>query len=212
MKKADEKVVIYQTKDGVTSIDVRLDGETVWLTANQMSVLFGRDEKTIRKHINNAIKEELKDTVVVSKFATTTKHGAIKDKVQTRDVNIYNLDVIISVGYRVKSQRGVKFRIWANKILKEYLIKGFAINDKITQRKYEELSQLVHILGRTISSQPELSNKENLDLINVVTDYTYALDTLDKYDYQKLKIEKTTFENKFIATYDNAILTIQNLG
>ena len=211
MKKADEKVVIYQTKDGVTSIDVRLDGETVWLTANQMSVLFGRDEKTIRKHINNAIKEELKDTVVVSKFATTTKHGAIKDKVQTRDVNIYNLDVIISVGYRVKSQRGVEFRIWANKVLKEYLIKGFAINDKITQRKYEELSQLVHILGRTISSQPELSNKENLDLINVVTDYTYALDTLDKYDYQKLKIEKTTFENKFIATYDNAILTIQNL-
>lgn len=112
MKKADEKVVIYQTKDGVTSIDVRLDGETVWLTANQMAVLFGRDEKTIRKHINNAIKEELKDTVVVSKFATTTKHGAIKDKVQTRDVNVYNLDVIISVGYRVKSQRGVEFRIW----------------------------------------------------------------------------------------------------
>ena len=120
MKKADEKVVIYQTKDGVTSIDVRLDGETVWLTATQMAVLFGRDEKTIRKHINNAIKEELKDTVVVSKFATTTKHGAIKDKVQTRDVNIYNLDVIISVGYRVKSQRGVEFRIWANKILKEF--------------------------------------------------------------------------------------------
>ena len=151
MKKADEKVVIYQTKDGVTSIDVRLDGETVWLTANQIAVLFGRDEKTIRKHINNAIKEELKDTVVVSKFATTTKHGAIKDKVQTRDVNIYNLDVIISVGYRVKSQRGVEFRIWANKILKEYLIKGYAINDKITQRKYEELSQLVRILGRTIN-------------------------------------------------------------
>ena len=126
-------------------------------------------------------------------------------------VAFYTLDVIISVGYRVKSKRGTQFRIWANKILKEYLIKGFAINDKITQRKYEELSQLVHILGRTISSQPELSNKENLDLINVVTDYTYALDTLDKYDYQKLKIEKTTYENKFIATYDNAILTIQNL-
>ncbi|MBR5602929.1 MAG: virulence protein RhuM/Fic/DOC family protein, partial [Bacteroidales bacterium] len=103
------------------------------------------------------------------------------------------------------------FRIWANKVLKEYLIKGFVINDKITQRKYEELSQLVHILGRTISSKPELSNQENLDLINVVTDYTYALDTLDRYDYQKLKIEKTTFENKFIATYDNAILIIQSL-
>ena len=211
MEKAYEKVVIFQTKDGVTSIDVRLDGETVWLTASQMAVLFGRDEKTIRKHINNAIKEELKDAVVVAKFATTSKHGAIKNKKQIHNINIYNLDVIISVGYRVKSTRGVEFRIWANKILKDYLIKGFAINDKITQRKYEELSQLVHILGRTINSKPELSNQENLDLINVVTDYTYALDTLDRYDKQKLKIEKTTFENKFIATYDNAILIIQNL-
>ena len=163
------KVIIYQTKDGASDIDVRLEGETVWLSANQMAVLFGRDEKTIRKHINNAIKEELKDTVVVAKFATTTKHGAIKDKVQVHKVNVYNLDVIISVGYRIKSQRGVEFRIWANKVLKEYLIKGFVINDKITQRKYEELSQLVHILGCTINSQPELSSQENLDLINVVT-------------------------------------------
>ena len=203
MKKADEKVVIYQTKDGVTSIDVRLDGETVWLTANQMAVLFGRDEKTIRKHINNVFSEgELPKN-------NNTQKMRVDDVKQA--VAFYTLDVIISVGYRVKSKRGTQFRIWANKILKEYLIKGYAINDKITQRKYEELSQLVRILGRTISSQPELSNKENLDLINVVTDYTYALDTLDKYDYQKLKIEKTTYENKFIATYDNAILTIQNL-
>ena len=163
------KVIIYQSKDSTSAIDVRLEGETVWLSANQMAVLFGRDEKTIRKHINNAIKEELKDTVVVAKFATTTKHGAIKDKVQVHEVNVYNLDVIISVGYRIKSQRGVEFRIWATKVLKEYLIKGVVINDKITQRKYEELSQLVHILGRTINSQPELSSQENLDLINVVT-------------------------------------------
>lgn len=211
MRKVDEKVIIYQTKDGETSIDVRLEGETVWLTANQMAVLFGRDVKTIRKHINNAIREELKNTMVVAQIATPTKHGAIKDKLQIHEVNIYNLDVIISVGYRVKSQRGVDFRIWANKILKDYLIKGFAVNDKITQRKYEELSQLVHILGRTINSQPELSNRENLDLINVVTDYTYALDTLDKYDYQKLIIDKTTSENKFIVTYDNAIIMIHKL-
>ena len=203
MKKADEKVVIYQTKDGVTSIDVRLDGETVWLSANQMAILFDRDEKTIRKHINNVFSEgELPKK-------NNTQKMRVDDVKQA--VAFYTLDVIISVGYRVKSKRGTQFRIWANKILKEYLIKGYAINDKITQRKYEELSQLVRILGRTISSQPELSNKENLDLINVVTDYTYALDTLDKYDYQKLKIEKTTYENKFIATYDNAILTIQNL-
>ena len=196
-------IVIYQSEDGNTRINVNLQGETVWLSANQMAILFDRDEKTIRKHINNVFSEgELPKK-------NNTQKLRIDDVKQA--VAFYTLDVIISVGYRVKSKRGTQFRIRANKILKEYLIKGFAINDKITQRKYEELSQLVHILGRTISSQPELSNKENLDLISVVTDYTYALDTLDKYDYQKLKIEKTTFENKFIATYDNAILTIQNL-
>ena len=203
MKKEDEKVIIYQTKDGETSIDVRLEGETVWLTANQMAVLFGRDEKTIRKHINNVFLEG-----ELTKDNNT--HFLRIDNVK-QPVAFYTLDVIISVGYRVKSQRGTQFRIWANKILKDYLIKGFAVNDKITQRKYEELSQLIHILGRTINSKPELSNRENLDLINVVTDYTYALDTLDKYDYQKLIIDKTTSENKFIVTYDNAIIMIHKL-
>ena len=196
-------IVIYQSEDGNTRINVNLQGETVWLSANQMAILFDRDEKTIRKHINNVFSEgELPKK-------NNTQKMRVDDVKQA--VAFYTLDVIISVGYRVKSKRGTQFRIWANKILKEYLIKGFAINDKITQRKYEELSQLVHILGRTINSQPELSSQENLDLINVVTDYTYALDTIDKYDYQKLKIEKTTFENKFIATYDNAILIIQSL-
>lgn len=203
MRKEDEKVIIYQTKDGETSIDVRLEGETVWLTANQMAVLFGRDEKTIRKHINNVFLEG-----ELTKDNNT--HFLRIDNVK-QPVAFYTLDVIISVGYRVKSQRGTQFRIWANKILKDYLIKGFAVNDKITQRKYEELSQLVHILGRTINSKPKLSNRENLDLINVVTDYTYALDTLDKYDYQKLIIDKTTSENKFIVTYDNAIIMIHKL-
>ena len=203
MRKEDEKVIIYQTKDGETSIDVRLEGETVWLTANQMAVLFGRDEKTIRKHINNVFLEG-----ELTKDNNT--HFLRIDNVK-QPVAFYTLDVIISVGYRVKSQRGTQFRIWANKILKDYLIKGFAVNDKITQRKYEELSQLVHILGRTINSKPELSNRENLDLINVVTDYTYALDTLDKYDYQKLIIDRTTSENKFIVTYDNAIIMIHKL-
>ena len=203
MRKIDEKVIIYQTKDGETSIDVRLEGETVWLTANQMAVLFGRDEKTIRKHINNVFLEG-----ELTKDNNT--HFLRIDNVK-QPVAFYTLDVIISVGYRVKSQRGTQFRIWANKILKDYLIKGVAVNDKITQRKYEELSQLVHILGRTINSKPELSNRENLDLINVVTDYTYALDTLDKYDYQKLIIDRTTSENKFIVTYDNAIIMIHKL-
>lgn len=199
----NEKIVIYQTIDEETSIDVRLEGETVWLSANQMALLFGRDEKTIRKHINNVFSEgEL--------VKENNTHFLRVDNVK-QAVAFYTLDVIISVGYRVKSQRGTQFRIWANKVLKDYLIKGYAINDKITQKKYNELSQLVHILGRTINSQPELSNQENLDLVNVVTDYTYALDTLDRYDYQELKIDKTTSENKFQATYENAMETILNL-
>ena len=202
-------IVIYQSEDGNTRINVNLQGETVWLSQQQMSELFKTDRTSISRHIKNIYKtEELDKKSTCAFFAQVQDEGLRK---VTRKIPYYNLDMIISVGYRVNSKRGTQFRIWANKILKEYLIKGYAINDKITQRKYEELSQLVRILGRTISSQPELSNKENLDLISVVTDYTYALDTLDKYDYQKLKIEKTTYENKFIATYDNAILTIQNL-
>ena len=202
-------IIIYQSEDGNTRINVNLQGETVWLSQQQMSELFKTDRTSISRHIKNIYKtEELDKKSTCAFFAQVQDEGFRK---VTRKIPYYNLDMIISVGYRVNSKRGTQFRIWANKILKEYLIKGYAINDKITQRKYEELSQLVRILGRTISSQPELSNKENLDLIHVVTDYTYALDTLDKYDYQKLKIEKTTYENKFIATYDNAILTIQNL-
>ena len=123
MENVNDKIIIYQSADGNTQIDVRLENETVWLTANQMALLFDRDDKTIRKHISNAIKEELSDTVVVAKFATTTPHGAIDGKSQTHLVSYYNLDVIISVGYRVKSKRGVDFRRWANRVLKEYLIK-----------------------------------------------------------------------------------------
>ena len=136
-------IVIYQSEDGNTRINVNLQGETVWLSANQMAILFDRDEKTIRKHINNVFSEgELPKN-------NNTHFLRVDDVKQA--VAFYTLDVIISVGYRVKSQRGTQFRIWANKILKEYLIKGYAINDKIIQRKYEELSQLVRILGRTIN-------------------------------------------------------------
>ena len=135
MENVNDKIIIYQTDDGNTAIDVRLEHETVWLTANQMALLFDRDDKTIRKHINNAIKEELADTVVVAKFATTTPHGAIDGKSQTHLVSYYNLDVIISVGYRVKSKRGVDFRRWANRVLKDYLVKGYAVNERIPSHR-----------------------------------------------------------------------------
>ena len=205
----NEKIVIYQTNDGETSIDVRLEGETVWLSQSQLSELFNTDRTSILRHIKNIYKtEELDESTTCAFFAQVRKEGS---RVVTRQIPYYNLDMIISVGYRVNSKRGTQFRIWANKVLKNYLVKGYAINDKITQKKYKELSQLVHILGRTINSQPELSNSENQNLINVVTDYTYALDTLDRYDYQELKIERTTSENKFYATYENAMETIHNL-
>ena len=208
----NDKIIIYQTSDGKTSIDVKLENETVWLSQAQMAELFQKDRTVIGRHINNIFKEgELEQKEVCAKFAHTTQHGALKGKLQIQEITLYSLDVIISVGYRVKSQRGTQFRIWANKILKEYLVKGYAINDKVAIQKYEELSQLVHILGRTIQSQPELSNTDNQELIRVVTDYTYALDTLDRYDYEQLTIEGITPETKFIATYDNAMLAIKHL-
>jgi prophage maintenance system killer protein len=208
----ESKIIIYQTPDGKTAVDVKLKDETVWLTQAQMAELFQKDRTVITRHINNIFKEgELNKNVVCAKFAHTTPHGAIKGKKQTQDIILYNLDVIISVGYRVKSQRGTQFRIWANSVLKEYLIKGYAVNDKITWQKYDELKQLVHILGRTVQNQIEMSAENTNDLINVVADYTYALDTLDKYDYQKLDIGKTTGKFKFHATYENAMEAIKSL-
>ncbi|MBO5798871.1 MAG: virulence protein RhuM/Fic/DOC family protein [Paludibacteraceae bacterium] len=210
-KQVNEQIIIYSSEDGQTQVDVRLVNETVWLTRQQIATLFGRDYKTVSKHINNALKEELEGLEVVAKFANTTLHGAIEGKTQTHEIDYFNLDVIMSVGYRVKSKRGVQFRQWANKVLKQYLINGYAINERIRKEQIGELRQLVGMLGRTIKSQPLLSNDETNALFEVVTDYTYALDTLDNYDYERLTIEKTTSEEPFRATYDNAMEAINGL-
>ena len=142
------EIIIYRAADNTVQLDVRMEHETVWLTASQMATLFGRDVKTIRKHINNALREELADEVVGAKFASTTQHGAMEGKTQTNEVMFYNLEMVTSVGFRVKSNRGVQFRKWANKILKDYLIKGYAINDKIRREQLTELRQLVQIVGK----------------------------------------------------------------
>lgn len=205
------QIIIYQTEDGQTQVDVRMEKDMIWLTRKQIAVLFGRDYKTISKHINNALKEELADSVVVAKFANTTQHGAIEGKTQTHEIDYFNLEVITSVGYRVKSKRGVQFRQWANKILKQYLIKGYAVNERLRKEQIGELRQLVGMLGRTIQNQPLLSNDETKALFEVVTDYTYALDTLDNYDYERLTINKTTKEEPFHATYENAMRAIDGL-
>ena len=194
------EIVIYQAPDGNTSLDVRLENETVWLNRQQLAVLFDRDIKTIGKHVNNAMKEELTEIPTVAKFATVQKEG---DRSVERDVEYYNLDMIISVGYRVKSKQGIQFRIWANKVLKEYLIKGYVVNEKIKMQQYNDLKQTVKLLSNVIQ-QKELSADEATGLLQVITDYTYALDTLDKYDYQELTVEQTTSSEKFRATYDNA--------
>lgn len=199
----NDKVIIYQTKDGKTSIDVKLEDETVWLSANQMASLFDRDEKTIRKHINNVFSEN-----ELEKENNT--HFLRVDGVK-QPVAFYSLDVIISVGYRVKSQRGTQFRIWANRILKDYLVKGYAVNNTLAQQNYTELKQLVNVLGRTIKAQESLTSDDAINLVKVVSDYTYALDTLDRYDYQQLTVEQTTSEIKFHATYEGAKQAIEEL-
>ena len=199
----ENQILIYQAENGQTSIEVRLENENVWLSANQMSVLFDRDEKTIRKHINNVFSE--KELV-----KENNTHFLRVDGVK-QPLAFYSLDVIISVGYRVKSQRGVQFRQWANKVLKAYLLKGYVVNEKIRKRQIGELRQLVQMLGRTIQNQPLLKTDENQALFEIVVDYTYALDTLDDYDYQRLGVKETTQEEKFQATYDNAIQAIAAL-
>ncbi len=209
MELNDNKIVIYQTADGQTVIDVKLESETLWLSQAQMAELFQTDRTSILRHIKNIYKTgELEEKPTCAFFAQVREEG---QRTVTRQIPYYNLDVILSVGYRVNSMRGTQFRIWANRILKEYLIKGYAINNDLVSQKYEELSQLVHILGRTINQQPELTHTESHELINVVADYTYALDTLDRYDYQQLVVDGTTPKERFHATYENAMAAINML-
>ena len=202
-----EKIVIYRTADGQTSVNVRMDGDTVWLSQAQMAELFQKDRTVIGRHINNIYKEhELERETTCANFAHMGK-----DADQTYQTALYNLDVIISVGYRVKSQRGTQFRIWANRVLKDYLVKGYAVNKALTEQRYSELKQLVAVLGRTVKAQEILTSEDALNLVAVVTDYTYALDTLDRYDYQQLSLDQTTNEEKFHATYEGAMNVIREL-
>ena len=203
MKGVEEKMVIYQTDDGHVTIDVRLENETVWLTTNQMALLFDREESNIRRHIINVFNEKELDRENNVHFLHV---NGVK-----KPVPFYSLDVIISVGYRVKSQRGTQFRIWANSVLKQVLIKGYVVSNKLTEQKYKELSQVVQLLGRTIETHRPLSVGEYESLFGVVADYSYALQTLDKYDYQQLSVEATTAEPKFHATYENAMETIHRV-
>ncbi len=200
----NDKIVIYRTADGQTSIDVKLEHDTVWLSQAQMAELFQKDQSVVARHISNVFKEgELtQESNMQILHNTFSKYKPTK---------VYSLDVIISVGYRVKSSRGTQFRIWANRILKDYLVKGYAVNRALTEQRYAELKQLVGVLGRTVKAQETLTSDDALSLVEVVSDYTYALDTLDRYDYQQLSIGQTTNEEKFRATYEGAMQAIEGL-
>ena len=156
----NDKIIIYQTEDGQTKIDVRLENDTVWLTQAQMAELFEKDQSVVARHINNAIKD--------GELDESNMHFLHNTQYKYRPTKIYDLDVIISVGYRVHSKRGTAFRIWARKILKDYLVKGYAVNDRIRKEQIGELRQLVGMLGRTIQSQSLLSNDETNALFEVV--------------------------------------------
>ncbi len=199
----NNKIIIYQSEDGKTQLDVKLEGETVWLNTKQMAELFDKEESNIRRHVNNVFKE--------AELTRENNVHFLHVNGIKKPVPYYTLDVIISVGYRVHSQRGVRFRQWANSVLKQYLVKGYAINENIRKLQIAELRQLIQVLGRAIQQQPTKTTDESNALFDVVVDYTYALDTLDNYDYQRLHIAKTTKEEPFHATYENAMHEIDVL-
>ena len=204
----DNKIVIYQTEDGKTQLDVKLENETVWLTQAQMTELFQTTKQNISLHINNIFKEgELDSKATVKEYLTVQHEGK---RTVRRKVKYYDLDVIISVGYRVKSIRGTRFRQWATSVLRDYLIKGYAINQRIREENYQQMVQLVRSMARTVKLQ-DLSKEVRNALLDVVVDYTFALDRLDDYDYQRLSIPESSTEEKFHATYEGAMKVLAEL-
>lgn len=208
----NNQIIIYQTPDGQTAIDVTLENETLWLSQRLMAELFDKDSDTISLHIKNIYNDgELDEKATTEVFSVVQQEGKRNIK---REVTHYNLDVILSVGYRVSSKRGTQFRIWANKVLKEYLVKGYALNEKRLNEESQQLAalkQTVRLMGNVLDAAQQLSNDEASGLLKVITDYTYALDVLDKYDHRSLTIEATHKEQAFTATYEEAMKAIQGL-
>jgi len=202
-------IEIYQIEGGKTEISVVLDSETVWLNMNQITTLFQRDKSVISRHISNIFKEkELDKKSTVAKNATVQMEG---NREVVREIEFYNLDIIISIGYRVKSQRGTQFRIWANKVLKDYLVKGFSINEEKLAKQNNQLIELqktVKLLGEVLNSK-QLSNDESTGLLKIISDYSYALEILDRYDYQELEINNTSGKETYQLTYEEAIKQIE---
>ena len=204
-------IKIFQADNGRTEIQVVVQSETVWLSQRQLADLFEKDSDTIGLHLRNIYKSgELNEEATTEKYSVVQKEGA---RNVTRNLKLYNLDAIISVGYRVNSKRGVQFRIWANQVIKDFLIKGYALNEKrLTDQndKLRSLKESVLILTKIVN-QKKLTSDENEGLLKIITDYAYALDILDQYDYQKLKISNTSDKELFKITYDEARIHIGKL-
>lgn len=205
----NSSIEIYSSQDGSIQLKVKLENDTVWLTQSQMAELFGVDRTSIVRHIRNIYKsEELDQNSTCAKNAQVRTEG---HRSVLREIPYYNLDMIISVGYRVNSKNATSFRRWATSVLKQYLIKGYVINQQIKLDRYNELKDVVRLMSRTVGMQEKVTSEEYGGLFNVISDYVYALDTLDHYDYQSLSIQKTTKEELFRATYDNAMEAISAL-
>lgn len=208
MQKNDSNIVIYETPDGETVIDVRLEGDTVWLSQAQLAILYDTDRTSIGRHIRNIYNSgELDEEATCAKNAQVQIEGNRRVK---RITYTYNLDMIISVGYRVNSKHATNFRIWANRILKEYLIKGYAINHNARVEQLEELKRTIAIM-RDVLAHKNITKGEAVGLLKVISDYTYGLEILDRYDYQTLEIAGTTTIEPFRATYDNAMEALGTL-
>lgn len=205
----NNSIEIYRSQDRSIQLNVKLENDTVWLTQSQMAELFGVDRTSIVRHIRNIYKsEELDQNSTCAKNAQVRTEG---HRSILREIPYYNLDMIISVGYRVNSKNATSFRRWATSVLKQYLIKGYAINQQIKLDRYNELKDVVRLMSRTVGLQEKVTSEEYGGLFNVISDYVYALDTLDHYDYQSLSIQKTTKEEPFRATYANAMKAINAL-
>ncbi|KAF0153139.1 MAG: filamentation induced by cAMP protein fic [Ignavibacteria bacterium] len=209
--KSKGEIILYKAPDGTLAIDVKLEEETVWLTFDQVCKLFSKAKSTISYHINGIFKEgELDRSSTVRNFRTVQTEGK---RLINRELEYYNLDIIISVGYRVKSKQGTQFRIWANKVLKDYLLRGYALNERKLKEQTERIREIEATLDifSKVATNYELSQNEFAGILKVVSDYTQALDLLDDYDYQKVKIKETTSETRFVISHTKAVKVIKEL-
>ena len=208
------EIVIYTSEDGTVSLDTKLDNDTIWLTQKQMAELFGVKTPAVSKHLKNIFSEgELKEEVVISILETTTKHGAIKGKTQKTTTQFYNLDAIISVGYRVNSSRATQFRIWATNTLRNYITKGYVVNEnllKTQQNKIQALQSTVSLLTRSIQNQVSTVD-EAQDVANILDNFAQGLDLLDDFDHKTLDTKGVTKKDAVIISKEEYLTVINKM-